>query len=138
MIMALTVTGTLSTWSWDITKQLKSAIPSFVWMFPGHVDAKENVKLNTVGEQEHMSVPGICAFTLDTTRAKTARRPMKSRRVRDELLDNLIARFETSLPDTQTYTQGYDEQESVAAYNDSECDIRCNGSNVIFDDVVVL
>jgi hypothetical protein len=72
-------------------------------MFPGHVDAKENVKSKMVGEQEHTLVPGICAITLDTTRVKKARRAMKSSIVRDELLDNIIVSLETSSPATRTY-----------------------------------
>jgi hypothetical protein len=76
--MVLIETGTRSDGSSDtvVVKQLTSAIPSLITMFPeSHVDAKENVKPNMVGEQEQMSlVPVICAFTPDTAiaRAKKA------------------------------------------------------------------
>lgn len=43
--------------------------PSASTRFPGQVAEKSNVKANTVGEQEHRSVSGICALAPDISTA---------------------------------------------------------------------
>jgi hypothetical protein len=63
-----------------VVKQLKSLIPLLIGLpsapskVPGQEAENSNVKANTVGEQEHKSMPGICALAADikTAKAKAA------------------------------------------------------------------